>query len=253
MPDRVLLVGWGNSTPSQLTAYERIYAALGLAPRSAIPDARKGLTDPTAYSRVLAPVAAALVDEGADRPLFVHLFSDNGFIGWAALLEALDESAEGARVKAAIRGVVYDSSPGLWNVRGPFDFARRFALGMTPAVSRRVGLGARERLPVLTTLLAAAFLPYQVVFPRAVVAMRSAGDRVAQRQPTCPHLFVYGGKDILVPAHDVRAWIERQRTVGIDAEAIEIPNGRHVALYPAEPRIYRDALKAFVAKLRSVS
>ena len=34
-------------------------------------------------------------------------------------------------MKAAIRGVVYDSSPGLWNVRGPFDFARRSSLYLT--------------------------------------------------------------------------------------------------------------------------
>jgi pimeloyl-ACP methyl ester carboxylesterase len=250
MPDRVLLVGWGNSTPSQLTAYERIYAPLGLTPRSVIPDTRSGLTDPTTYARSMAPIAEALVAEGADRPLLVHLFSDNGFIGWAALLDAFGQSAEGARVKAAIRGVVYDSSPGLWNVRGRLDFARRFALGMTPALSRRLGFGARERMPVVTRLLGVAFLGYQVAFPRAVAAMRSAGDRVARLQPSCPHLFLYGGQDVLVPPKDVRAWIERQRAAGIEVDEVEIAKGRHVALYPTEPRIYRDALKAFVAKLR---
>lgn len=249
MLDRVLLVGWGNSTPSQLTAYERLYAPLGLTPRSMIPDTKSGLADPTAYARALAPVANALVAEGADRPLLIHLFSDNGFIGWAALLEALVSTTDGARVKAAIRGVIYDSSPGLWNVRGRLDFARRFALGMTPALSRRLGFGARERIPVVTTVLGVAFLGYQVAFPRAVAAMRSAGDRVARLQPSCPHLFIYGGRDILVPPDDVRAWIARERAAGIDVDELEIPNGRHVALYPSEPRIYRDALKAFVTKL----
>lgn len=249
MPDRVLLVGWGNSTPAQLTAYERLYAPLGLTPRSVIPDTKSGLVDPTAYQRALAPVADALVAEGPDRPLLVHLFSDNGFIGWAALLEALVATADGARVKAAIRGVIYDSSPGLWNVRGRLDFARRFALGMTPALSRRLGFGARERIPVVTTALGVAFLGYQVAFPRAVAAMRSAGVRVARLQPSCPHLFVYGGRDVLVPRDDVRAWIARERAAGIDVDEVEIPNGRHVALYPSEPRVYRDALKAFVAKL----
>lgn len=249
MPDRALLVGWGNSTPSQLAAYERVYGALGLAARSAIPDTRAGLTNPDAYPRALAPIADALVAEGADRPTLVHLFSDNGFVGWAAFLEALARSPEGARVKASIRGVVYDSSPGLWNVRDPVDFARRFALGMTPALSRRVGLGARERIPIVTKVLGVAFLAYQLAFPRAVAAMRSAGDRVARLQPSCPHLFIYGGEDVLVPPDDVRAWIARERAAGIDVEEIEIPHGRHVALYPGEPRLYRDALKAFVEKI----
>jgi pimeloyl-ACP methyl ester carboxylesterase len=249
MPDRVLLVGWGSSTPSQLSAYERLYTPLGLEARSVIPDTRAGLLDPTVYARALAPAADALVAEGPDRPLLVHLFSDNGFIGWAALLEALAASPEGARVKAAIRGVVYDSSPGLWNVRGPLDFAGRFALGMTPIISRRLGLGARERIPVVTKLLGVAFLGYQVAFPRAVEAMRSAGERVARLQPACPHLFIYGGEDVLVRPDDVRAWIERERAAGIDVEAIEIAQGRHVALYPGEPRTYRDALRAFVTKI----
>jgi len=250
MPDRALLVGWGNSTPSQLAAYERVYGSLGVEARSVIPDTRAGLADPTAYARALAPVAADLVVEGADRPLLVHLFSDNGFIGWAAFLEALSKSPEGARVKAAIRGVIYDSSPGLWNVQGPIDFARRFALGMTPAFSRLVGLGARERLPVVTKLLGVAFLGYQVAFPRAVEAMRSAGDRVARLQPSCPHLFLYGGEDVLVPPADVRAWIARTRAAGIDVEAIEFVRAKHVALYPSDPRLYRDALKRFVEKIR---
>lgn len=249
MPDRVLLVGWGNSTPSQLTAYERIYSPLGLTPRSVIPDTRSGLVDPTTYARSLAPVVDALVDEGADRTLLVHIFSDNGFIGWAAFLDALAASAGGARVKAAIRGVVYDSSPGLWNVRGRVDFARRFALGMTPMLSRSVGLGARERLPIVTKLLGVAFLGYQVAFPRAVAAMRSAGERVARLQPSCPHLFIFGGEDVLVPRDDVRAWIARERAAGIDVDELEIPHGRHVALYPTEPRLYRDAVKAFVQKI----
>jgi pimeloyl-ACP methyl ester carboxylesterase len=250
MLDRVLLVGWGNSTPSQLNAYERLYTPVGLAPRSVIPSAKQGLVDPTAYARALAPVADALVAEGADRPLLVHLFSDNGFIGWAALLEALAASEGGARVKASIRGVVYDSSPGLWNVQGPFDFARRFSLGMTPALSRRFGLGTRERVPVLTKVLSVGFLGYQVAFPRAVAAMKSAGERVARLQPSCPHLFVYGGEDVLVRPDDVRAWVARERAAGLDVEALEIPHGKHVALYPSEPRMYRDALKAFVTKIR---
>ncbi|MBC7052163.1 hypothetical protein G6O46_24445, partial [Salmonella enterica subsp. enterica serovar Enteritidis] len=99
-----------------------------------------------------------------------------GFIGWAALLDALDASEQGRRARAAIRGVIFDSSPGLWNVRGPIDFARRFALGMTPAVSRMAKLGARERLRVVTSLLAVGFIGYQAIFRRSVRVMLSASD-----------------------------------------------------------------------------
>ena len=246
---RALLVGWGNSLPAQLAAYERLHLAVGAKARSVIPDTRAGLVDPHAYARALEPVARELAAEGPDRPLVVHLFSDNGFIGWAALLDAFDRIEDGARVKAAIRGVILDSSPGLWNARTRLDFARRFALGMTPALARALGLGPRERLPIATHALGLAFVAYQMAFPTAVATMRSAADRVARLQPACPHMFLYGDEDVLVPPGDVRAWIEKQRARGIEVEEAAFPRGRHVALYPSDPRRYRDSLQAFVERV----
>jgi pimeloyl-ACP methyl ester carboxylesterase len=148
-----------------------------------------------------------------------------------------------------MRGVVSDSSPGLWAVRGPLDFARRFALGITPAVSRLAKLGPRERLRVVTPILELGFLGYQVIFRRCVEVMLSASARITEKQPRCPHLFLYGERDILVPARDVRAWISRQRDLGIDVEGHVFPEARHVALYPAEPRAYRERVNAFVRRV----
>src|SRR4051812_40547100 len=137
-PARVVLLGWGNATRSQLSVYERLYRLLGLEPSTVIPNTLEGLGRPDAYARSLAPLARELAAEAGARPIVVHLFSDNGFVGWAALLDALDATEDGRRARDAMRGVISDSSPGLWAVTGPLDFARRFSLGMTPAVSRLV-------------------------------------------------------------------------------------------------------------------
>jgi len=246
---RVVLLGWGNATRSQLVVYERLHKLLGLDPTTLIPNTVEGLGRPGAYARTVAPLAEARAAEAGARPLGVHLFSDNGFMGWAALLVALDASEGGRRAIGAIRGVIVDSAPGLWAVRGPLDFARRFALGMTPAVSRMARLGARERLPVVTPLLGLGFLGYQVLFPRAVEAMLSAWKRVAEKQPRCAHLFLYGERDVLVPPADVRAWIEKQREAGIDTESHAFAEGRHVALFPKDPRRYRETLTEFVKRV----
>jgi pimeloyl-ACP methyl ester carboxylesterase len=245
---RVVLLGWGNATPSQLVVYQRLYKLLGLESVTVIADTVAGLTDPAAYARSLAPLAAQLA-KNDQRALLVHLFSDNGFIAWAALLDALAATEGGRRARDAIRGVVLDCSPGLWNVRGPLDFARRFALGMTPAVSRLARLGARERLPFVTPLLAAGFLGYQLVFRRSVKTMLSAAARVTDHQPRCPHLFLYGEADVLVPAHDVRAWIARQRAAGIEAEDQAFADARHVALFPKDPKRYKATVTAFVTRV----
>ena len=243
---RAVLLGWGNSTPSQLVVYERLYKALGLDPSSVIPNTLEGLKRSDAYSRSLAPLAAELAAEAGTRPIIVHLFSDNGFIGWAALLDALSTTEGGRQARAAMRGVILDSCPGLWAIRGRIDFARRFALGMTPVISRIAKLGHRERLPFLTPLLAVGFVGYQALFRRSVRVMLSASGRVEANQPRCRHLVMYGEQDILVPPRDVRAWIARQRDAGLDVEEHAFADARHVALYPKDPRRYRTTIRTFV-------
>ena len=253
---RAVILGWGNATSSQLVLYERLYRGLGLTTACVIPDTLQGLVDPNAYARSLAPLAEELAAEGGAHPIVVQLFSDNGFIGWAALLDALHRSDGGRRAIGAMRAVVVDSAPGLWAVRGPIDFSRRFALGMTPALARRLNLGARERLPVLTPLLGLGFLGYQVLFRRSVRVLLSAGKRVAEQQPRCPHLFLYGEQDGLVPPSDVRAWIAKERAAGLDVEDAPFPTARHVALYPNDPRRYRSTITSFVQRalaLRAVA
>ena len=246
---RAVLLGWGNAAPSQLVVYERLHKALGLEASSVIPNTLEGLKRPDAYAHALAPLAAELAAEAGRRPIVVHLFSDNGFIGWAALLDALDATAGGRHARAAMRGVIFDSSPGLWAVRGPIDFSRRFALGMTPFVSQMAGLGARERLSFVTPMLGVGFLGYQLLFRRCVRVMLSAGDRIRAKQPVCPHLFLYGEQDVLVPPRDVRAWVARQRAAGIDAEEHAFSQARHVALYPKDPRRYRARIADFVKRV----
>ena len=248
MNGRVVLLGWGNALPSQLEAYARLYRTLGLASSSVIANTVAGLTDPAAYAQSIVPIAEELRAARGAQPIVVHLFSDNGFIAWAALLDALAATEDGRRARDAIRGVIYDSSPGLWNQRGPFDFGRRFALGMTPALARRLRLKARERLPLVTPLLVLGFAVYRAVFLRSVSVMLSAADRITAHQPRCPHLFLYGENDALVPARDVRAWIARERHDGIDAEDHLFPEARHVALFPNDPRRYRAAVSAFLAR-----
>lgn len=248
---RVVLLGWGNALPSQLAAYARLHRTLGqdaTPATSLVANTMAGLARASAYPRAVEPLVRDLVGD-PDRPTIVHVFSDNGFITWAALLEQLARTAEGRRVRDAIRGVIVDSAPGLWNVTGPSDFARRFALAMTPALARRMKLGAREEVPLLTPVLGGAFLTYQLLFPGPVERMIQSGARVAREQPRCPHLFVYGEDDTVVPPHDVRAWVTAQRERGIEVDDQPFPAARHVALFPKDPRRYKALVKDFLARV----
>lgn len=240
---RVLLLGWGNATPTQLTLYERLYAKLGLTATSFIPNTLVGLRSEHGYARSVLPLAAEM--ETWREPTLVHLFSDNGFLGWAALLEALVTTERGRAARDAIRGVLSDSSPFLWNVRGPFDFAHRFALGMSPLATRTLG----RELPLTKPVLFGSFLLYQAFFPRAVARLTSGGERVARHQPRCPHLYLHGGEDAMARPYDVRAWAAEQRGLGIPVATEYFPRAGHVALFPQDPRRYRALVSDFVARV----
>jgi hypothetical protein len=122
---RSLLLGWGNSTPRQLAAYERLHRRAGLSPVAVIGSTVRGLVSRRLFARSVAPALEVL--EGT--ACMVHLFSDNGFLAWAHLLEA------GADVRG-VRAVLLDSSPGLWAARDASEIARRFSLGMMPVAAR---------------------------------------------------------------------------------------------------------------------
>lgn len=235
MKSRVVLLGWGNALPSQLAAYARLYKLLGYETACATSNTMRGLVDFGVYRRTIAPLAA---DE---RPCMIHLFSDNGFLAYDELL-----AHEG--MKDRIRGVVMDSAPGLWNVQGPVDFARRFALAMAPALERR----ARRRIPGLTPALGGVFLGYQAMFRRQAKRMIASGERVAQRQPRVPQLCMYGEADTVVPPRDVRRWIAEQRERGMDIEDEPFPEAAHVALFPKDPKRYRRLLTTFAARVLGV-
>lgn len=243
-----LLLGWGNATPAQLRAYERLHEAIGLAPSSVIPSTAKGLLAPGAYARAVDPIAETMLE---GRPIeVVHLFSDNGFLAWAALLERLGRAgARGEDARARIRGVVVDSAPGLWASRGKRDFARRFAGAMSPLVARALGREPTESLPLVTPALTAVFVGFQLARPSVASRMRRGADRVEAEQPRVPHLVLYARNDALVPARDVEAWIARQRAGGLDVTVRCFGRARHVALYPTDPRRYRSELAAFVTRL----
>ncbi|MCA9584866.1 MAG: DUF829 domain-containing protein [Myxococcales bacterium] len=223
---RSLLLGWGNSTPRQLAAYERLHRRVGLSPVTVIGSTLRGLVSQRLFARSVAPALDAL--EG--NTCMVHLFSDNGFLAWAALLAA------GADVRG-VRAVLLDSSPGLWAARDASEVARRFSLGMMPVAARVLRIEPRPYVPAVTPALYGAFLAYQRLRPGWASAMRGAADVVLDRGPRCPHVFAFGGRDELVPAVNVRAFAAR---MGALAEVREhcFDDAGHVLLFPSDPKRY---------------
>lgn len=255
---RALLLGWAAATPPQLRVFERLYASLDVESTAAIASIRAGLRDPRAYFVAAEPMARALA-AGVARPTLVHVFSDNGAALWGALLARLSSTDGGRRVLETVRGVVFDSAPGLWAAHKTMDLARYLAHGTTSILSAHLlSRFAGDRPPStrltrplrvgLTTTLIGAFVGYQVARRSTVRALREVVGHVRARQPSCPNLYLYGSADSIVLPHHVRAWISGQRARGIPCAAHEFEGARHVDLFSSDPQRYQELIEAFVAE-----
>ncbi len=243
---RSLVLGWGMSTPEQLEPYLALHRDLGVEPTLHIASVAEGLLRPRAYVRRLRRALAPLLAE-PPYAFYIHLFSDNGFIALAQTLDELASSAAGRAALGALRGVVFDSSPGLHTAQTASVFADRFAQGTTPFVARRLGLGARrDRVFGVTRALRALFLGYHRLFPAGVRRALSARSRVEAHGLRVPMLFVCGGADTLVSADGVEQYAASWAARGVSTRVVSFEGGRHVALLGADRARYERELAAFV-------
>lgn len=237
----VLLLGWGGSHPRQLAPYVELHRARGRSTHLYINDGVGLLWRHARVRRRCAEEAARLADGSGE--LSIHAFSDNGFIALCAIVAALRGSDAGRRTLARVRGVILDSGPALW-AAGPAEFARRYALAVTPTVLRR--RSARPH-PLVTPLLRAGFRAYGLLRPATMQRLRSAYPEVAADYPRCPHLLIGGADDPLAPAADVDAFASQLAARGMEVRRRSIATDVHVGSFRAAPDVYRREIDAFLA------
>ncbi len=233
------------SSARELAPYAALHERLGLAPHLFIARVSDGLLRPASYAARMDAALAPLL-RAAPAPLFIHLFSDNGFIALSRVLEVLDRGPAGRRVRAALSGIVLDSSPGLHSVTSAAGFADRFARGTTPFVAKRLGLRPREHVAGLTPLLRAVFRGYHAVSRGGVERMLSASGRVAAHDARVKELYLVGEADTLVTVDDVERYASARRALGVSPRVVRFPGARHVALLPSDPSRYEAEIEAFV-------
>ncbi len=246
---RAVLLGWADSTPSQLRVFERLYESLGIESLSEIAPIGAGLLHPKGYSQTAETMARVLTADLEPHPTLVHIFSDNGFVLWGALLARLSSTEKGLQFLRTVRGIVFDSAPGLWAAKGTIGLARYLATGTTSIITSRLG---RNPIPptrfLLTTALFGVFVGYRATFRRTVNALRTTVDQVRALQPHCPNLYLYGSADPIVLPRNVRAWVAGQRSRGIVCDMHEFEAARHVDLFSNDPERYRELLEAFASR-----
>jgi pimeloyl-ACP methyl ester carboxylesterase len=237
----VVLLGWGASTPAHLESFVRAYAGLGFHSHVFICDGFRSLVRYDQVAAACEAQARAIAALAGDDEIIVHAFSDNGFIGFCQLLRAWRGDSQAKRILARIRGVVLDSSPGLHRV-SPAEFSRRFACALTQVVSHRLGV-RRSHVPLLTPILIRCFDLYQRGWAATVQRLRGAYDEVEADYPACPHLFVYGADDPIVPRGDVEGFAAKLRERGVAVHLHRFDTAVHVGSFWLAPQVYWDEVR----------
>lgn len=244
-----IVLGFGNSTERQLEPYARIWRKMGMDALVHIGKPMTSLAFPRVEARRAHAFAKRIVRIRGSRDIFVHSLSDNGFVALSLIFEEMLATREGSEARDAIRGIVFDSAPGIHLGTSRTSFARRFAVGMTPAVLRSLRRTPDARHPIVTPLLDVGF---RLFFTRAIgLRMARAYDRVIRWQPKAPQLYLYGDSDVLVPPDAVEEHVAEQKRRGIEVSAIRFAGARHVACYPSAPETYRDAIAKLCAGSRT--
>lgn len=242
-----LLIGWAQATPRQLSAYERLHRELGLLPTAFIPkmarDALLSNTEPIERIRL----AHQLIQN--DRPhqkLFIHAFSENGLVYWAALCEQLYSLPGGRDVLQRVACILLDSAPGMMDQAGDEELANRIVMALNPAIARLLKRDEKKPVPGIQTLLPPVFRGYLKVFPKLGQFIRSPVSKLIRFGPRCPYLFWYGAKDILVQSDKVDRMRDAMRAEGIPFEVECFENAGHVSLWVSDPARYRKGLRQFL-------
>lgn len=239
-----LLIGWAQATARQMAAYERLHRELGLVPASFLPamtrDTFMARTEPVERLRL----AHQLIQNAhPHQKLFVHAFSDNGFMNWAALCELLRKLPGGADVIERVACVLLDSAPGMLDQEDDEALVHRILFALNPVITKRLGGAGQQMTSFAAAGLRPVLLGYLNVFPSIGRFIRQATQKLLRFGPRCPYSFWYGGRDELVQSDKIARFYDALRAEGIPIEVECFEEAGHVALLVTDPARYKQGLR----------
>lgn len=248
VPAQVLILGWGNARPRQMRIYTRMHTKLGLQPHVYIAPIVQDFVTPALRMRFARTLAVRLIQTQRETPseLVIHSFSDNGFLTLGPLLQALQTLDGGDAVRAALRGVILDSAPGVYAETSAVAFAAALQRGFEPDLLRRLPAALTPLRPWLSRACYMGLVAFARLRPGLVRSMNASADRVSASMPRVPLHFVYSDGDRVIPRAAVEAFADRMHTAGFAVTRTNFGTSTHVGHYVADPALYIEMVSGFV-------
>lgn len=236
MPERgrplVVILGWHGSSERQVRGIGRWYEAHGHAVRTVITPTFRTMGIPGAWTAFGERLAHQL-----DGPIVIHAFSNAGFWTMSALLDAMKTQPE---------RVILDSAPG-FPEKIPMRFTAKFATAaMLPGLLTALHRRPRSFHPILSPPIAFFFGVWHLAARNQVRFMETGQRRVIDRLSGVPLLAIWSDADTLVPAEQVRGFLDRAERRGVRVERLHFDDSAHVRHFVQHRAAYFARVEAFI-------
>ncbi|KAF8093496.1 hypothetical protein N665_0383s0123 [Sinapis alba] len=197
-------------------------------------------------------------DDGREKCLVFHSFSNTGWLVYGALLECFVGRQE---LVEKINGCIIDSGGA-----DPLD-TKIWAAGFTAAILKKRSstintepnsLGneeenssnpqKKEPLGIESMMLSSLekLFPIVLNIPEVNMRITRITQKLYENHPPCPQLYLYSSGDKVVPSHAVEIRIKEQQKIGRTVHSFNFKSSPHVDHYRNFPDLYSSQLHNFL-------
>ncbi|KAM7258043.1 hypothetical protein ACFE04_013784 [Oxalis oulophora] len=191
-------------------------------------------------------------DDGRERNIVFHTFSNTGWLAYGAILESLQGRQD---ILDKIKGCVFDSGAG--DPLNPKVWAAGFGAALlkkrssstypTPEATETKQVKIVEEPPMIESMLLSVlekFFYVTLKVPDVKKRLEKIIFVLTNCQP-CPQLYLYSTADKVVPSQSINVFIESQKSLGKKVTSFNFGTSPHVDHYRTFPTTYSSQLHSF--------
>lgn len=267
----VVLLGWLGSKPKHLRRYADFYNARGIHAVTFVASVKDLISFDLGrkleerileLTKELALWLSESENDGRERFVLFHTFSNTGWLAYGAILDKLLGRQD---LLDKIKGCVVDSggdpdiNPKVWAAGFTAALLKKRSSAAYSSVSTGQGNKVEGEIPVPITgdkgplfmevfFLVAfeKFFSYILNLPHVNQRLAKIISTLSKDQPPCPQLYLYSTDDKVIPFQSIETFIERQRRTGRKVQSFNFGLSPHVDHYRTFPDKYSSQLQNFL-------
>nr|GMD56973.1 transmembrane protein 53 [Ipomoea batatas] len=261
----VVLLGWLGSKPKHLRRYVELYNSKGFHAVTFVTSVRDVLSFDLArkleervasMARELASWVSQSEEDGRERALIFHTFSNTGWLTYGAILDNWRGRKD---LLDKIKGCVVDSGadphidPKVWAAGFTVALLKKRSSLVDPGEGNELDSHSskiqEKKSSFVETLLLDGFeklFSILLNLPNENRRLVKIISTLMNDQPPCPQLYLYSTSDMVIPYQSIELFIKEQSVRGRKVSSFNFGTSPHVDHYRTFPSTYASLLQNFL-------